>query len=368
MLAGIGGLAAGAILAGHAQAGPLNPPPGPIAPTPGPEPRIAINSTNTPGDADSLFKISQPGSYYLTQNVTGVASRHGIEIAASRVTIDLNGFQLAGIAGSRHGIATTASGLTDIEICNGTVTGWGESGIDTSSVNTQNSVIRNIRSNMNAQRGLDIGAGSLIEGCTVHNNLSGGVDAQNRCIIARTTAHNNTGRGIATAFTSVVTECVSTENTTDGIAINGGSVVNRCSVVSNTGNGIFVSSGGIVENCNCRNNLGDGILVSGLSTVANNSCVFNGNGSTGAGVHATGENNRIEGNQCSGNVRNFDIDIAGNFIVRNTASAVGNTVVNWDIAAGNTVLIISAATSFGVFGDSGGSSPGSTNPNANYTY
>jgi len=59
------------------NAGDLNPPPGPVASTMKTlsevEPRIAVNSINTPGDADSLFKITQPGSYYLTGNITGVA-------------------------------------------------------------------------------------------------------------------------------------------------------------------------------------------------------------------------------------------------------------------------------------------------------
>src|SRR4029077_17462440 len=55
------------------------------------EPRIEINATNPPGDADSSFKITQPGSYYLTGNLTGVASKHGIKIAANDVTLDLMG-------------------------------------------------------------------------------------------------------------------------------------------------------------------------------------------------------------------------------------------------------------------------------------
>src|SRR6478672_5324618 len=84
------------------NAGDLNPPAGPVASTMKTlsevEPRIAINATNTPGDADSVFKISQPGSYYLTGNVTGVASKYGIEIAASGVTVDLAGFELTGVA------------------------------------------------------------------------------------------------------------------------------------------------------------------------------------------------------------------------------------------------------------------------------
>lgn len=94
--------------AGSALAGDLNPPAGPVAPTHKTlteiEPRTAINLANTPGDADSLFKITQPGSYYLTGNITGVAGKHGVEIATSGVSLDLMGFTLTGVAGSLDGV------------------------------------------------------------------------------------------------------------------------------------------------------------------------------------------------------------------------------------------------------------------------
>src|SRR4029079_14120922 len=82
-------------------------PPGPPAPTMRTldqvEPRIPINATNTPGDADSLFRITQPGSYFLTGNITGVAGRHVSDVAASSVTIDMRGFELVGVPGSLAG-------------------------------------------------------------------------------------------------------------------------------------------------------------------------------------------------------------------------------------------------------------------------
>src|SRR5690606_18106937 len=92
------------ILAGAAVAGPLNPPAGPVAPTHKTltevEPRTPINAANTPGDADSVYRIFQPGSYYLTGNIVGQAGKRGIEIASSNVTLDLNGFALQGVPGS----------------------------------------------------------------------------------------------------------------------------------------------------------------------------------------------------------------------------------------------------------------------------
>src|SRR5687767_12820054 len=95
-LAALALLAAGS---GLLFAGPLDPPSGPITSTHKTltqvEPRTPISTATTPGDADSTFRITQPGSYYLTGNITGEASKKGIELilaGGSQVTIDLNGF------------------------------------------------------------------------------------------------------------------------------------------------------------------------------------------------------------------------------------------------------------------------------------
>ena len=118
-------------------AGPLSPPAGPVASTyktlTEVEPRTPISLATTPGDADSLFKITQPGSYYLTGNITGVAGRHGIEIAASGVTLDLNGFALRGVVGSFDAVTAGLHGLENIAVVNGTVKDWGGDGIDLAS-------------------------------------------------------------------------------------------------------------------------------------------------------------------------------------------------------------------------------------------
>ncbi|RMD64345.1 MAG: hypothetical protein D6824_04110, partial [Planctomycetota bacterium] len=96
----------------QALAGPLNPPAGPIAPTHKTltevEPRIAVSADNTPGDADSVFKITQSGSYYLLGDVVGERLKFGIEITAPNVTLDLNGFTLQGVVGSFSGVVVNA--------------------------------------------------------------------------------------------------------------------------------------------------------------------------------------------------------------------------------------------------------------------
>src|SRR5689334_4165953 len=120
------GLAAS--LAPRALAGPLNPPAGPVAPSlktlPEVEPRTAINSTNTPGDDTTLYRISQPGSYYLTGDITGIPGKASIAIACAQATIDLNGFK---ITGGGDGIDVYYNCIFTIK--NGVVTGCNGGGV-----------------------------------------------------------------------------------------------------------------------------------------------------------------------------------------------------------------------------------------------
>jgi hypothetical protein len=61
----------------------------------------------------------------------------------------------------------------------------------------------------------------------------------------------------------------------------------------------------------------------------------------------------------------IDVDSAGNIIIRNTCS--GNTN-NWDVPAGNVILVMQATIAGAVSGNCGGVSPGSTDPDANSSY
>src|SRR5690606_35555554 len=102
--------------------GPLNPPGGPVSSTfktlSEVEPRIAVNATNTPGNATATFRITQAGSYYLTGNLSGENGRSCIEIATSNVTLDLMGFRILGSGGANDAIVATA-GQSNITVRNG---------------------------------------------------------------------------------------------------------------------------------------------------------------------------------------------------------------------------------------------------------
>ncbi|MCH7703051.1 MAG: right-handed parallel beta-helix repeat-containing protein [Planctomycetes bacterium] len=267
-------LAVALLLTASLYAGDVNPPPGPVGPTGRFGPRTEVNSTNTPGDGNSLFKITISGSYYLGSNINGEAGKRGIEIAADDVSLDLNGFSLIGIVGSGNGIH--AVGRDNLSIHNGTVRDWDGWGV--AAYDTANSRFENLRLSSNgtttAHDGLKVGAGNLIESCI---------------------SEGNTGHGFDTVFNCVVNNCTARSNGADGINVND-SVVSGCTVSANANHGIHADNGGsTVVNCTANDNGGDGIHAVDASNVA--SCTVRSNG--GAGIRAC--NSLIRHNTSGGN-------------------------------------------------------------------
>ena len=359
-------------------AGPINPPAGPVASTfktlSEVEPRTAINATNTPGDATSLFKITQPGSYYLTGNITGVVGKHGIAIAAggSGVTLDLMGFDLVGVAGSLDGVSVTVVGLTNIAVVNGSVRNWGDEGVDLASFGpTNNCRVEGVLASGNTGSGISAGNASTVTNCSAYLNTGNGISAVSGCTISNCSAYNNTGNGITTGSGCTVSNCSANQNTGTGIIVSSGSsssTVSNCSAFQNAASGISVYIGGTAADCTARFNTLDGIVCNAACMIRGNTCSSNGFNGDGANIHATAGANRIEGNTCTGADRGIDVDLAGNIIIRNTCS--GNTT-DWVIAANNVVgpiLDRRVPASAAISGFSAPDSTGSTHPNANFSY
>jgi parallel beta-helix repeat protein len=349
-----------------ALAGPLTPPAGPIASTPGPEPRIAINATNTPGDADSVFKITAPGSYFLTGNMTGEAGKHGIEIVTGDVTIDLMGFEVLGVPGSLDGIVATEVSLSVVEIRNGTVRSWGGDGVDLGTFGVVGGSFDRVRSSLNGGRGMSTGAGAIVTHCLAFDNSGTGIACDNNSVVSECVSRANTGFGIQVVAGATVTACVASQNTLAGILTGGAARIVDCTAYDNDGDGIDTGSSSVISGCAASSNGGDGIEVSSDSHVFGNTCDSNGT-TDGAGIHAITSDNRIEANNCTDNDRGIDVDAAGNIVIRNTCSGNGT---QWDIAIGNAVgPIVSASTNAAaITGSTYAGSVGSTDPNANFTY
>jgi len=283
------------------------------------EPRTPISTNTTPGDLDSLFKITQPGSYYFTTNLVGVINKHGIEIAASGVTVDLMGFELVGAAGALDGI-NASTPLINVTIRNGTVRNWPGYGVVLTLVDNNGSLERLRASGNQGLAGLRVGRDSIVTHCMATANQTG--------------IWADTG--------SVISECAARQNNADGIRVQG-SVVTHCAVAHNSDNGIFAQQGSTVSECTADSNIGDGIEVDSGCIVIGNNCYANGSLGNGAGIHATEVRNRIEGNNVVNNTRGIYVNntfAGGSLLIRNSASNNPQTgspgASNYVFAAGQT--------------------------------
>ncbi len=348
-------------------AGDLTPPPGPVSPTMLPltqvEPRTPISASTTPGDADSLFRITQPGSYFLTGDVVGVAGRSGIEIAASDVTIDLMGFTLRGVAGSLGGIVE-ASLFLRVAIRNGFVRGWGEAGVD---LINSGSIVDGLTLVSNGREGLRVGSSSVLRSCVAEFNGLAGIVAGTSSTIQDCISSSNGAQGYLVNSRSTVSRCAAEGNQGAGFEGVFGALFVDCAAGSNAESGFDVRQGVTVNRCSSTTNGAHGILASNDCVILFNMCHRNGTLGEGSGVHVTSTDVRVEGNICTDNDWGIRTTASGGIYLRNSCS--GNTSGNWNIVAGNVCLVIAATpTTTSFTGNSGGVSPGTSDPNANFSY
>ena len=133
---------------------------------------IEINQAKVLANGGSFpYFITASGSYRLTGNLqvpSGLAVCGGIQVDASNVTIDLNGFSITGPgAACPYGIHAGVGDLgTTVE--NGTVTGFTKGiGVNDSST------VKSVHANSNSNNGIEVGQFSVVEGCTANLNASG---------------------------------------------------------------------------------------------------------------------------------------------------------------------------------------------------
>jgi len=358
-----------------ALAGDLTPPAGAPASTMKTlqqvEPRTPINADTTPGDADSRFKIRDSGSYYLTGDIAGVAGKAGIEIAATDVSIDLNGFRLVGAPGSLDGVRVTHADPHGYTIVNGAVRSWGGAGVNLSAAYICR--VENVVAQNNGGAGLAVGSRSVVRDCVSTGNAAAGVVASFYANISGCTTISNTGTGVHTDGLSTIRDCISTDNEIHGFALGIGTVGAALTASGNNQAGMELHERCVLENCvslfnavgidvidgratlrACTldfNGLGidagisttiidcivarselDGILISLACTVTGSTCESNGRTGVGAGIRAIGSSNRIESNNLIGNDFGIRCDAADNLVVRN--SSRGNFSGNYSFPAG----------------------------------
>ena len=306
---------------------------GPLAPTSGPattmktlqqiEPRTDLAKVDGVFLA-SMHRITEPGSYYLSGNID-VTAFHGIEIAASGVTLDLNGFSLfrsSTDASAGAAILINTKNLSNIVIKNGHITsgvtfrstidgdqftGSGfDSGIREDTVFSPDNVrVSHVHISGCNIDGINLGpsVSNTIEYCSVEVAGSVGIRAGG---VHHSTAINCGSTGIFA--TGNVSHCYATSSGSNGI-LSGGNVSNCYGITSSTStgaDGIFASYN--ISNSFGRSSGGNGLKSGG--SVSNSSGISTSTSLSVDGISAAtvlnsyGTSSGDDGISSTGNVSN----------------------------------------------------------------
>ena len=230
------------------------------------EARTAITNTA------SLITVSQPGSYYLTHNLT-VSTGDAVDINANGVRLDLNGFTISSTAASASGNAILlSSGLKNISIANGFIQGGVTNG--GSGVYNGSGFASGINYSGNVPTNVFVSK-VLVSGCLTYGiNLAG----QNSSVVESCTVQTvgNTGISASTVKSSTAVDCGTTGIAGDqvsdcrgqsygsGPGISGLIILNCTADCEGSGNGI---QGTTLQNCyGSANGAGNGIFTGGTAT------------------------------------------------------------------------------------------------------
>ncbi len=163
--------------------------------------------------------ISRSGSYLFVENIINTdEDNHAIEIAASDVTIDLNGFTLTGAGyneGTKNGIRVVNQ--SNIVIKNGNIRQFAGDGVSISydteeSDGSENVFINNINFYDNGDWGVETSAycSGQIERCNFYYNgrreadVSGAIYVRNGFIVRENNCYTNSGFGIRATDNSII--------------------------------------------------------------------------------------------------------------------------------------------------------------------
>lgn len=192
---------------------------------------IEINQAKVLAAGGFPYVVSNPGSYRLTGNLTVPSTTlDAIDVKASYVTIDLNGFSIIGpndpIAGG-NGISSFLPGpsATSTTVENGTVTGF-NIGVFVG----PSSIVRNVHADGNSASGIrSFGNGCVFSGNTTSSGNNGIYCGGQACLISGNTVVGTTTGIVANDATTGYGGNV-LKNTTN---VNGGTSLgnNLCSGV-----------------------------------------------------------------------------------------------------------------------------------------
>lgn len=371
-------LAAVTSLGNAALAGPMTPPPGAPKATMKTlaevEPRVAINATNTPGDADSVYRITQPGSYYLTGDLTGAPGKYTIQVEADGVTIDLNGYTMRASGSNTFAFGDHGSEelprVNALTITNGVIDGH-RYGVLAERISGL--TVRDVKF-MNGYTGVSLAGSAIVEGCTFMSMTGTGVTLDGNAALVRDSIFTACDVGVFVSD-AVVESCVVSggrigllltrstardchvhDMSEAGIQLNTDSRALDCMVVSGQDGIVTIGMRTEIRGCTVERASGDGIQVGGARTRVVDNTVRNAGG-TGIRVLAGVTKGHIEGNDGMGNLNGVSVLGSDFTVIRNTFGANSNALnATFYFAPGNRFgTIVKAGTNAAGVGTSAAS-------------
>jgi parallel beta-helix repeat protein len=229
------------------------------------------------------FTITTRGSYYVTGNLAGIAGQHGITIDADHVTLDLGGFALAGPgSGAATNGIRVINARTNATIRNGSVHGWGGTGIAVAASASIDLRVEKVRATANGAGGILLGSRGTAWQCEASGNLGTGIAGTLTCKVIECTTTGNTGansRGIHVGADALVRDCLAMDNGSSGIQAGNACILTGCVAENNGAIGFLALDGSTVRDCTARSNVSTGFSGFGRSTLTN--CTAMSNGSSG---------------------------------------------------------------------------------------
>jgi hypothetical protein len=265
------------------------------------------------GDAPGFpVTIASPGYYVLGTNLSPPSGIDAIDITASGVTLDLNGFAIGGYQScsqapghlwwtcsvGSYGIGISSSGDQTV-VRNGNITGF-SMGINLSGTSNQ---IAHVGLQTNATALKNIGYGDTFENVVAIRNGAGlTLSGQQNHIESSHVAYNG-GFGLYVG-SGTVSKVVAYENLKDGIYLKSAVSAQYLSSWGNGAAGINTGGSSVISNVLSRANTGAGIAATGRNSISAALALSN-NGfgfdlSANTCYYQIGGNNNTSGNLSGG--------------------------------------------------------------------
>ncbi|MHB8068816.1 MAG: right-handed parallel beta-helix repeat-containing protein [Desulfobaccales bacterium] len=186
------------------------------------------------------YEIKNSGFYYLGGNLTYSGSSNAITVSADNVTLDLMGFSLSHPGPFAAGNGILMEGRYNVEIRNGTVSGFNVGILETNFLTGAQHRVSNVRAISNAYSIWLYGKNHLVNAC---NGSYGSIGIYvTTGVITGSVASNNGDHGIEIVGPGSIIGNIANDNGTTGFLFGPGIImVDRNSA---SGNGTNYSGGG----------------------------------------------------------------------------------------------------------------------------